>query len=159
MFVHCSLLLVWYVTPSIKMCRVLSAPSLFTTVFVPLLSPGCARLPFPWPLAHCCRTLDIVCSTWLQVEHAAADVKVREAAVARREADLARQEAATLSGNADAIKREAELAAREQALAAQLAEIKAAEGQLQEKKLEAKELQVSVWHVYVQKRMVQLSHW
>lgn len=78
----------------------------------------------------------------LQVEQAAADVKLREAAVAKREADLSRQEAATLSGNAEAMKREAEVAAREQALAAQLAEVKAAETQLQEKKLEAKELQV-----------------
>ena len=78
-----------------------------------------------------------------QVEQAAAEVKVREAAVAKREADLTRQEAATLSGNADAMKREGELAAREQALASQLADIKAAEAQLQEKKLEAKELQVS----------------
>lgn len=68
---------------------------------------------------------------------------MREAAVAKREADLTRQEAATLSGNADAMKREGELAAREQALASQLADIKAAEVQLQEKKLEAKELQVS----------------
>ncbi len=79
----------------------------------------------------------------LQVEQAAAEVKVREAAAAKREADLTRQEAATLSGNADAMKREGELAAREQALASQLADIKAAEAQLQEKKLEAKELQVS----------------
>lgn len=79
----------------------------------------------------------------VQVEQAAADVKVRETTVARREADLSRQEAATLSGSADAIKREAEVAAREQALGAQLAEIKAAEAQLQEKKLETKELQVS----------------
>ncbi len=70
-------------------------------------------------------------------------MKVREAAVAKREADLTRQEAATLSGNADAMKREGELAAREQALGSQLADIKAAEAQLQEKKLEAKELQVS----------------
>ena len=68
---------------------------------------------------------------------------MREAAVAKREADLTRQEAATLSGNADAMKREGELAAREQALASQLADIKAAEAQLQEKKLEAKELQVN----------------
>ncbi len=78
-----------------------------------------------------------------QVEQAAAEVKVREAAAAKREADLTRQEAATLSGNADAMKREGELTAREQALASQLADIKAAEAQLQEKKLEAKELQVS----------------
>lgn len=79
----------------------------------------------------------------VQVEQAAADVKVRETAVARREGDLSRQEAATLSGSADAIKREAEVAAREQALTAQLAEVKAAEAQLQEKKLETKKLQVS----------------
>lgn len=80
----------------------------------------------------------------LQVEQAAAEVKVREAAAAKREADLTRQAAATLAGSADAMKRDAELAAREQALAAQLADIKAAEGQLQEKKLEAKELQVKL---------------
>lgn len=79
----------------------------------------------------------------MQVEQAAADVKVRETTLAKREADLSRQEAATLSGSADAIKREAEVAAREHALAAQLVDLKAAEAQLQEKKLEAKELQVS----------------
>ena len=69
-------------------------------------------------------------------------MKVREATVAKREAELSRQEAATLSGSADAMKREAELAAREQALSGQMAELKAAEAQLQEKKFEAKELQV-----------------
>ena len=82
------------------------------------------------------------CTFAIQVEQAAADVKVREAAAAKREADLSRQEAASLSGNADAMKRDAELAGREQALAAQLTDLKAAEAQLQEKKLEAKELQV-----------------
>lgn len=85
-------------------------------------------------------TVAAVCS--MQVEQAAEDVKRREAMLVQHEADLSRLEAVASSSQADVLKRDMDVRNRERGLAAQLAQVKAAEAQLQSKQLEAKELQV-----------------